>query len=90
MIGEPAVRFATPLARSPGILACSTGRACWRCREDAPWPCCALAAEGPRGTPEWIDDEERFWTESLDRLAGHLAELYEEGDTSDDDTTDLD
>jgi hypothetical protein len=35
-----------------------------------------------------MDEDERFWIESLDRLADHLADLKEEDDTDDDDATD--
>ena len=57
-------------------------------REDARWRRCALLPEGPRSATDWIDEDERFWNESLDRLADHLADLNEEDDTDDDDTTD--
>jgi hypothetical protein len=78
MIGEPAVAFATPLPRSVLVAMVRGAQA----------PRCALPPESPRGAPDWVDQDERFWTESLDRLADHLADLNEEDDTSDDDTTD--
>ena len=43
---------------------------------------------GPRSTTDWLDEYERFWTETLDRLADHLADLSEEDDTDDDDPPD--
>lgn len=52
-------------------------------------PDCSLSEEGPRSVPEWIDEDARFWTENLDRLADYLADLNEEDDTSDDDATDI-
>jgi hypothetical protein len=87
MIGESAAPCATFPPRSPGILAGSNGRACLR-RDDAQWARCVPLPGGPRRATGWIDENQRFWIESLDRLADHLADLKEEDDTDDDDATD--
>jgi hypothetical protein len=87
MIGEPAAPCATLPPRSPGILAGSSGRA-WSRRDDERWLRCALLPRGSRGATESIDEDQRFWIESLNRLADHLADINEEDDTDDDDATD--
>jgi hypothetical protein len=87
MIGEPAASFATLPPRSPGILAGMSARA-WSRHDDARWACCVPLPGGPRRAAGWIDEDQRFWIESLDRLADYLADLKEEDDTDDDDATD--
>ena len=87
MIGEPAAPFATLPPRSPGILAGSSGRA-WLRRDEARWARGIPLRGGPRRATGWIDEDQRFWIESLDRLADCLADLKEEDDTDDDDPTD--
>jgi hypothetical protein len=89
MIDESAVPVATSLLRSPGILAYPSRQARGRRREDGPRSHCALDHPGgPRSTTDWLDEYERFWTESLDQLAEHLADVKEEDHTDDDDPPD--
>ena len=40
----------------------------------AQWRRCRLRAAGFRAAAAWLQDYERFWSESLDRLADHLEE----------------
>jgi hypothetical protein len=88
MIGESAVPAGTSLLRSPGILAYSSRQARGRRREDGPQSRCALDHPGgPRSTTDWLDEYERFWIQTLDRLADYLADLSEEDDTDDDSPT---
>jgi hypothetical protein len=87
MIGKPVAFVATLPPRSPGILAGSSEPA-WLRRDDTQWARCVPLSGGPRGATEWIDEDQRFWIESLERLADHLADLNEEDDTDDDDATD--
>jgi hypothetical protein len=87
MTGESAAALApTPPCR-PSILACSGRRVSGRHRGDAQSSRWAFHALGLPDAHDWPDEDERFWTESLDRLADHLADLNEEDDTSDDDTS---
>ena len=88
MIGEPVAAFATMRPRSPGILASSSGWLWPRRRDDTRWLRCDPRPGRPRRATEWIDENQRFWIESLDRLAHHLADLNERDDTDDDDATD--
>jgi hypothetical protein len=83
MIGE----FAPELPRPPGVLACAGRRISGRRRDDARRPRPALDAPGPPHARDWAHAYERFWIETLDRLADHLAELSEEDDTDDDGPT---
>jgi DNA-binding transcriptional ArsR family regulator len=41
----------------------------------AQWRPCRLAAGPLKEATRWLDEYRRFWDESLDRLAEHLAEL---------------
>ena len=54
-----------------------------RRRKDAQWRRCALRPDGLRAAADWLDQYERFWTESLDRLAQYLNEPEQEEDTDD-------
>ena len=54
-----------------------------RRRKDAQWRRCALRPDGMRAAADWLTQYERFWTESLDRLAEHLENSEQEDDTDD-------
>jgi hypothetical protein len=41
----------------------------------AQWRPCRLAAGPLKEATRWLDEYRRFWDESLDRLAEHLADL---------------
>ncbi len=41
--------------------------------KDAQWRRCKLRPEGFRVAAHWLQDYEKFWSESFDRLAEHLA-----------------
>ena len=58
-----------------------------RRRKDAQWRRCELRPEGLRAAADWIDQYERFWTESLDRLAAYLDDPEQEDDTDGDGST---
>jgi hypothetical protein len=88
MTGESAAGLAPSPPCPPGILACSGRRVSGRRREDAKWPRYALDTPGPPHATDWLDEYERFWTESLDQLADHLAGIQEEDNTDDDDPPD--
>jgi DNA-binding transcriptional ArsR family regulator len=45
----------------------------------AQWRPCRLAAGPLKEATRWLDEYRRFWDESLDRLAEHLAELQKTG-----------
>jgi hypothetical protein len=87
MTGESAAAFAPAPPCPPGVPACSGRRVSERRREDAQWPCCALGGPGPPHPHDPFDEDERFWIETLDRLADYLADLSEEDDTDDDGPT---
>ena len=55
-----------------------------RRRKDAQWRRCALRPEALRAAADWIAQYERFWTESLDRLAEYLEDPEQEDDTDGD------
>jgi DNA-binding transcriptional ArsR family regulator len=46
----------------------------------AQWRRCALRADGFRDAARWLEHYERFWTESLDRLAAYLDEQNDQPD----------
>ena len=54
-----------------------------RRRKDAQWRRCALRPDGLRAAADWIEQYERFWTESLDRLAEYLDNEPEQEDDTD-------
>jgi DNA-binding transcriptional ArsR family regulator len=58
-----------------------------RRRKDAQWRRCALQPDGLRAAADWIGQYERFWTESLDRLAKYLRQPEQEDDTDGDGPT---
>jgi DNA-binding transcriptional ArsR family regulator len=83
-VGELAAPFAMSLpaiSRHLGVL--ERARLIQR-RKDAQWRRCALRPEALHGAADWIARYERFWTESLDRVADHLDTLNEEDDTDGD------
>ena len=41
--------------------------------KEAQWRRCKLRPEGFRIAASWLQDYEKFWSESFDRLAEHLA-----------------
>jgi DNA-binding transcriptional ArsR family regulator len=53
-------------------------------RRDAQWRRCALRPDGLRTAADWLDQYERFWTESLDRLAEYLRDPEQEDDADGD------
>jgi DNA-binding transcriptional ArsR family regulator len=55
-----------------------------RRRKDAQWRRCALHPDGLRVAADWIGQYERFWTESLDRLAEILDDPEQEEETDGD------
>ena len=58
-----------------------------RRRKDAQWRRCALHPDGLRVAADWIVQYERFWTESLDRLAECLDDPEQEENTDGDGPT---
>lgn len=61
-----------------------------RRRKDAQWRRCALRPEALRTAAAWLATYERFWTESLDRLAARLTQLDAGNDADDDGRTETD
>jgi DNA-binding transcriptional ArsR family regulator len=55
-----------------------------RRRKDAQWRRCQLRPDGLRVAADWIGQYERFWTESLDRLAEILDDHEKEEETDGD------
>ena len=86
-VGELAAPFAMSLPAISKHLGALERARLIRRRKDAQWRRCALRAEGLRAADDWIRQYERFWTESLDRLADHLNDLIEEDDTDGDGQT---
>ena len=58
-----------------------------RRRKDAQWRRCQLRPDALRAAADWIGQYERFWTESLDRLAEYLDDPEQEDDTDGDGST---
>ncbi len=54
--------------------------------KSAQWRRCKLRPEGFRVAAAWLQDYEKFWTESFDRLAEHLATMQDQ-ETGDDQGT---
>jgi DNA-binding transcriptional ArsR family regulator len=86
-VGELAAPFAMSLPAVSKHLSVLERARLIRRRKDAQWRRCALRPEGLRAAGDWIGQYERFWTESLDRLADHLEQLHEEDDTDGDGPT---
>ena len=86
-VGELAAPFAMSLpAISKHLGVLERARLIER-RKDAQWRRCALRPDRLRAAAEWIGQYQRFWTESFDRLAEHLASLDQEDDTDGDGST---
>lgn len=86
-VGELAAPFAMSLpAISKHLGVLERARLIHR-RKDAQWRRCALRPEGLRVAADWLRQYERFWTESLDRLADYLDDTQEEEDTDGDGST---
>jgi len=77
-VGELARPFAMSLPAISKHLSVLERARLIRRRKDAQWRRCALRPEALRSAAEWIGRYERFWAESFDRLAEHLADLDEE------------
>ena len=77
-VGELASPFAMSLPAISKHLGVLERARLIRRRKDAQWRRCTLRPEALRNAAEWLDRYERFWTESLDRLAKHLTELDKE------------
>jgi DNA-binding transcriptional ArsR family regulator len=81
-VGELAAPFAMSLPAISKHLGVLERARLIRRRKDAQWRRCALRPEALRHAADWIGQYERFWAESLDRLAQHLNRISEE-DTQD-------
>ena len=86
-VGELAAPFAMSLPAISKHLRVLERAQLIRRRKDAQWRRCALRPDGLRAAADWLDQYERFWTESLDRLAQYLNSSEQEEDTDDDDST---
>jgi DNA-binding transcriptional ArsR family regulator len=83
-VGELAAPFAMSLPAISKHLGVLERAHLIRRRKDAQWRRCALQPEGLRAVADWIGRYERFWTESLDRLAECLADPEQEDDADGD------
>lgn len=79
-VGELAAPFAMSLPAVSKHLRVLERAQLIRRRKDAQWRRCALRAETLQAAADWLARYERFWTESLDRLAAHLEQPEQEGD----------
>ena len=77
-VGELARPFAMSLPAISKHLSVLERARLIRRRKDAQWRRCALRPEALRHAAAWIGRYERFWTESLERLADHLVDLDRE------------
>jgi DNA-binding transcriptional ArsR family regulator len=77
-VGELAAPFAMSLPAISKHLGVLERARLIRRRKDAQWRRCALRPEALRHAAGWIAQYERFWAESLDRLAEHLNRISEE------------
>ena len=82
-VGELAAPFAMSLPAISKHLRVLERAQLIRRRKDAQRRRCALRPDGLRAAAGWLGQYERFWTESLDRLAEHLSHSEQE-DTDDD------
>jgi DNA-binding transcriptional ArsR family regulator len=71
-VGELAAPFAMSLPAISKHLSVLERARLIRRRKDAQWRRCVLRPEGLRAADAWIRQYERFWTESLERLADQL------------------
>ena len=86
-VGELAAPFAMSLPAISKHLRVLERAQLIRRRRDAQWRRCTLRPDGLRAAADWLDQYERFWTESLDRLAQYLNSSEQEEDTDDDAST---
>ena len=86
-VGELAAPFAMSLPAISKHLRVLERAQLIRRRKDAQWRRCALRPDGLRAAADWLDQYERFWTESLDRLAEYLNASEQEEDADDDAAT---
>jgi DNA-binding transcriptional ArsR family regulator len=89
-VGELAQPFSMSLPAISKHLGVLERARLIRRRKDAQWRRCALRPEALRTAAEWLGTYERFWTESLDRLAAHLDQLDAGNDPDDDGRTETD
>jgi DNA-binding transcriptional ArsR family regulator len=82
-VGELAAPFAMSLPAISKHLRVLERAQLIRRRKDAQWRRYALQPDSLRAAADWLGQYERFWTESLDRLAEHLSRSEQE-DTDDD------
>ena len=86
-VGELAAPFAMSLPAISKHLGVLERARLIRRRKDAQWRRCELRPDGLRAAADWIGHYERFWTESLERLAEHLNEPEQEENTDGDGPT---
>jgi DNA-binding transcriptional ArsR family regulator len=86
-VGELAAPFAMSLPAISKHLGVLERARLIRRRKDAQWRRCQLQPDGLRAAADWLDQYERFWTESLDRLAEYLDDPEQEDDTDGDGPT---
>lgn len=77
-VGELAAPFEMSLPAVSKHLKVLERAALIRRTKVAQWRRCALRAEGLRDAARWLEHYERFWSESLDRLAAYLDEQKDE------------
>src|SRR5512134_2899798 len=82
-VGELAAPFAMSLPAISKHLRVLERAQLIRRRKDAQWRRCALRPASLRAAADWLGQYERFWTESLDRLAEHLNNPEPEDDADD-------
>jgi DNA-binding transcriptional ArsR family regulator len=77
-VGELAAPFEMSLPAVSKHLKVLERAALVRRTKVAQWRRCALQADGLRDAAHWLRFYERFWSESLDRLAEHLESTEQE------------
>jgi DNA-binding transcriptional ArsR family regulator len=77
-VGELAAPFDLSLPAISKHLKVLEGARLIRRRKVAQWRRCSLHPEGLKTAADWLRQYERFWSESLDRLAEYLDELQGE------------
>jgi DNA-binding transcriptional ArsR family regulator len=83
-VGELAAPFEMSLPAISKHLGVLERARLIRRRKDAQWRRCKLRPDTLRAAADWIGQYERFWTESLDRLAECLDDPEQEDDTDGD------
>ena len=86
-VGEIAAPFAMSLPAISKHLRVLERARLIRRRKDAQWRRCELRPDGLRAAADWLGQYERFWSESLDRLAAYLDHPEQEDDTDGDGPT---